>query len=236
MTEQRFPASPRKLRDARRAGYVWRSRELAPALSLTVVAFTIGPWTRFAARDRSPLEQFLTRLLLPVEHTAQLGERLREGFALSIHIVAPILALILVASFAASLTQPRTWTAVGAAPHRAPPVELGISILKLSAFFAITIHTLSQAFGALALWSLEPVNGIATASAHLALVWLQRMAVVWLCIAMLEAFLSRRHWLDSLRMTRREVEDELRETSLDPAIRRERERVRASLQGPHASS
>lgn len=229
MTERRFPASAKKRRDAIRTGYVWRSRELVPALSLVALAMAIEPLATRVAALRDAMETRLGSLIAGPLDRSQAFLFSSDATALGLAWVAPILAIAVLAAALGSAIQPRRVGFGGRSPHRAASVEQGITVLKLFAVVAITTWLLRQELGGLVAWSLESTADVASRAGRLSLSWFRSIAAAHLSIALLDAFLQRQHWLHSLRMSQRELEDELRETEGDPAIRAAREQLAARL-------
>jgi len=226
----------KRLAEARERGQVARSGEVGPAMTvLAAAAFLswMGPaWTGSLAAllpsflaDMEPrdwavvdAEQFLTRALwrfvalaapmvLVVGALVAAAQVFQVGFLLTGHPLKPNWSKLDVVTGLRSLVSARALVDLAKAP------------LKLAAFGVVAwvtirgeLSTLMTAAG------LDPMAAVRSFGA-LALTLLWRLGLVHAAIAVLDYGYQRWSHLRSLRMTREEVKDEMRQAEGDPAVR-----------------
>lgn len=245
MAEERTEAAtPKKLREARRRGEVWRSRTLGTALALLTAGALAG------ATGEALLEAHVATFELALDAAA--GEVEASPGALleaAVSEVAPALAPLLIALVVAGTLA--AWVAGGPLfapgalawhaerldpvsgarrlfdPRRA--VELAQALALVALISAVAWATLREGLHGVLALSTRDAHAALRAAGTLVRTLLLRAGGVVLAVAVLDLVYQRWRWHRDQRMTRREVEREHREAHGDPHLRRERERVRREL-------
>lgn len=237
-------ATPKKLRDARGRGEVWRSPLVASAAVLLVAALVLG------AIGEALLDALLATFRLALDAAAARsapapGALLLASASIAWSALAPLLVALVAAAALASFVQvgplfatravgwraerldPGRGLAALFAPRRA--IDLGVALLVVVVVLAAATITLRDAApGALSLGGRAPVEAL-RASATVLRTILARSGLALAAIAVLDVAHQRWQFLRAQRMTRRELEREQREAEGDPQIARERARVRDEL-------
>lgn len=240
--------TPHRLREARKKGQVFRSMELISAANLIAVLsvlLLLGSWLlkEFQAIFRT----FYGQLGTIQESGFQAGQVLLQGANGYLKIMAPLFATAVITGVAVNLVQ------VGFnvnTSHLAPQLdrinpahgfkrifsqralfEMVKAILKILIVGAVTFFYIRSQLPA----ALTLVNQEAGYSARL--IWEVvgglglRVGLLFVGLALLDYFFQRREHWKSLRMTPREVKDELKHLEGDPLIHaRLREKQRLLLQ------
>lgn len=236
--------TPKKLRDARKKGQVWKSRELGSALTLLAAAMVLG------GTAGSIVEAHVATLRLAIDAaagrvTASPGALLEASVSLAAGAVAPLLAALVIAGTLASFVQVGAlWSpeVIAFSPERLDPIEgaknlfsgkRAIELLKSLAIVAIVggvaYVTLRDGLrGTLALGGREPL-AILRAGGTLARSMMLRTGGAMLGIAVLDVLYQRWRWMRDLRMTKEEVKREHKESEGDPHTKQARERLRHEI-------
>jgi len=234
--ERNFPASPRRLEQAREKGQVARSRELATAAIAFAGAIgltTLGP----GIFDRC-LQLFRSSLVL--DRDAGFSEaRMAAGLEMYstdiLLAMAPLAGLVLFATLAAPmLLSGWVWSTTALAPdwNRLNPVrglsniistqglaELVKAILKCLLLGAIGVWAVVHAWG-----ETQALAGQGTAAAVVSLGNLVgtgffALAGGLVVIALVDVPYQLWHYYDGLKMTREELREEQREQEGDPQLK-----------------
>jgi flagellar biosynthetic protein FlhB len=237
MAERQLPATPRRLQRAREQGQAPRSSELAPALALLATGLALralGPLAGHA------MEGLATRLWSgPAPSLPGVGTLAAEAFAVA---AGPLMLVGIAATLLASAGQgglvlsgaplmPRLdrlnpMAGVRRMLSARSAVDLGRSALKLGAVALAVYGPARQAVAALpSLVGDLPAVGQTVFAASVSTVI--RAGAVLLALAAADLGYQRWEFQRSLRMTREEVREEMRETEGDPqlrALRRRRQR------------
>ncbi|UJR82866.1 EscU/YscU/HrcU family type III secretion system export apparatus switch protein [Sandaracinus amylolyticus] len=245
MSEERTEeATPKALRDARRRGDVWRSRELGVAIGLLTGAAVLG------ATGGAILDALVASFTLALDAAAGRidaapGAILEAAIATAAGAIAPLLVAIVVAGTLASLVQIGPLFApdvVSWKLERLDPIagarkllraRTAVELVKLVALLAlltyVVLATLRDGWRGLAALVARDAHAALHAGGTLVETILLRAGLAVLAIAVLDVAYQRWRWLRDHRMTKREVEREHRESEGDPHLQRERERVRREL-------
>ncbi len=235
--------TPRRLEQARERGQVAFSREVSHVLLLGCglsLAISAGPWSaEHTART-------LQRLLAAAGVGFDLGEAGREELRIALGQVAAITLLWLVALWLAGLASPLlqrsvVWTPKPLAPklERISPlagirrlislatlVELAKGLVKLAIVGAVTGLVLRSVPAELpGLVEIGPV-GLGERLLALSLQLVGAVLGAMLLLAAIDLFWQRVHHRRQLRMTRREIKEELRETEGDSVVKQRLRQLR----------
>jgi len=236
--------TPRRLREARKKGQVAVSRDLAAALALLATAgglHLLGPW--LMAGLRAGLGRSLSGL-----HEMNSAEAAVSALGLGGEMMgaaAPILVFALAAGVLATLTQVGfifTTETLKLQPDRLDPLGgfrrafsmqtfVGIAggLAKGAVILGILAASLWQERATLAGLSTRPLSeGLAVLTGSAAALF-TKTALALLALGVVDWAYRRWQHLRDLRMSRREVQDELREFDGDPEIKRRRRSHHAQL-------
>jgi flagellar biosynthetic protein FlhB len=245
MSEERTEEpTPKRLRDARRQGNVWKSRELGGALTLLTAGGVLG------ATADSLLEAHLATFRLAL---AAAGGRvavspaaiLEASVSLAASAIAPLLVGVVVVGTLASFVQVGplvAFEAIAWKPERLNPiqalkglfsqkrlVELLKSVLIVAIVVGVAWTTLEDGLrGTMALAGRDALSTLRAIGA-LVRTLLLRVGGAMLAVAVLDVLYQRWRWLRDLRMTKEEVKREHKESEGDPHLKGERERLRREI-------
>ncbi|MBE3590227.1 MAG: flagellar biosynthesis protein FlhB [Firmicutes bacterium] len=233
--ERRFPATPKRRREARRRGQVAHSGDLSAAAVLLGTAAAVQWWAPEAARR---LAAFAVRVWSAPQGGAGAPDPLSVlpgAAAAFLGAAAPLLAAGAVVGAAAGLAQSGFGFSLSAAApqwSRVNPlagmarlfssrslVELVKSLLKLAVVGALTYVSVARTLADMPVW-LESGPGAAVAQvarAAAGLVW--RLGLAFLLLAAADYAYQRAVFERNLRMTRQELREETRESEGDPQLR-----------------
>jgi flagellar biosynthetic protein FlhB len=251
--------TPRKLEQAREKGDIVYSAEVGAALSLIaatgIVAFMSGPILSEMARS------FIGFIAMPDQYSAEPGALRAIGAAVGVRLIA-IFALVAIflglAGLAARYVQDQpTFTGERLTPklNKLNPVE-GFKRVFGKQAAASFLKSLAKlvVVGAAMAWVLWPNNAelenIALLDPRALLLFIKERVVSMLLalasaaavIAAVDYLFTRQSYMKRMRMSRREIKDELRQSDGDPMvkaklrqIRIERSRKRMMANVPNAS-
>lgn len=243
-SERTEEATPKKLRKAREAGEVPKSRELPSAFLLLgagLVCGGLGP--ELVAAFRDGMELALGAVASPA--LPAVGPVGLEIAGLGVRTAGPLLGALVVLAVLGHVVQTGpvfSTKAIGADPARLDPiaglgrlfsrrslVQLGKGVLELAVVLAIALQTLRDALpGVLGAIDATPAAMLEVAGT-LVRTLLLRVGGAILAIAILDVLYQRWQFLRDQRMTKDEVKREHREADGDPHVKRERERVRKEI-------
>ncbi|MGE3302787.1 MAG: flagellar biosynthesis protein FlhB [Hyphomonadaceae bacterium] len=232
-----------KLEEARRRGEVVYSTEAAAWIMLAAGAIATA---LFAGSMAQSLGRLLVGLFSAAANVAVDAASMRQLFAeVLMRAGAPLglFALVLIAAgITARIIQDKpTWAAQRMKPSfdRIDPVKGFGRVFGPAAFGNFAKAALKFiVIGAAALWALWPRDGeiLYAATRDLSTFWPiaqeKALALVGACLAAFSViaagdyFFTRRSYMKRMRMTRREVRDELRQSEGDPHIRAKLRQVR----------
>lgn len=240
------PATPYKLQKARERGQVAKSADVVSAIVFTsaMVFLSWQGWQTWRAQFR--LDQALLLKAGSIDGSpAVLWELIATVLRSSLSLAAPFFVTLLLAAVLGNLAQTGPvlsiqpikpdWSRVNPATgfKRVLSVRtlfLGLrALLKLAllggvVFFAL--KSLVPHFYALA--GLSALGAVRTLLADLAALGLKIAFMLW-AIAVLDALYARREFARQMRMSHREVKDELKQREGDPRIRARLRELRREL-------
>lgn len=229
--------TPRRLREARKKGQVVVSRDLAAALSLLAVA---GGLHVFGPMLIGGLRAGLSRSLSAI-HEMGAGDAMPAviGTGWSFFgAAAPLMIFVMAAAMAATLAQVGflfTGETLRIRPERLDPFEgirrafsmptfVGITggLAKGAVILGVLAASLWQDRATLAGLSMRDLPEALGIVSGTAISLLGKTALALLALGLVDWAYRRWQHLRDLRMSRREIEDELKEFEGDPAIRERR--------------
>jgi flagellar biosynthetic protein FlhB len=229
--------TPRRLLEARRQGQVAVSRDLTAALGLAATAGALtllGPWLL------GGLTGALTRSLSSIHEMTPAGAipAMRSAGASLLGIAAPLMVFAVLTGAGATLMQTgflMTGETLRLNPERLNPFEglrrafslrtfLGIAggLAKGAVILGVLAACLWQDRETLAALSTRPLAEALPVLAGSGLSLLAKTAIALVALGLLDWSYRRWQHRRDLRMSRREIQDELREFEGDPAIRNRR--------------
>lgn len=229
--------TPRRLLEARKKGQVAVSRDLAAALALAGAA---GALTLMGPRLLGGLSAALTRSLSALHEMTPEGAvpALRSSGASLLGIAAPLMLFAVAAGAAATLVQTgflMTGETLRLNPGRLNPVEgirraftlrtfIGISggLAKGAVILGVLAACAWQDRETLARLSTRPLPEALQVVAGSGLALFAKTAIALVALGILDGSYRRWQHLRDLRMSRREIQDELREFEGDPTLRNRR--------------
>jgi flagellar biosynthetic protein FlhB len=234
--ERNYPATPRRLEQARERGQVARSRELstaAIALAAAITLSTLGPalYTRCAEIMRAGLSLDRAAAFDPDRMLRSLAA-LAEG---SMWAILPVLALTLAATLAAPLLL-SGWVFSGKAflPdwNRLDPlrglrnllsthslVELVKALAKCALLAGLGAWSIMHAFDELQTLAVQDIGGATTRLGSLVGTGFFALVGGLALIAGFDVPYAIWRHRDALKMTREEIREELRESEGDPQLK-----------------
>jgi flagellar biosynthetic protein FlhB len=239
-------ATPWKLQKSREKGQVWKSPDLVSVIVFTVamVFMTWQGWSTW--REQFRLDHALLVQAGRLDATPEaLWGLTSQTLRSSLVMAGPFFLTLLVAALAANLLQ--TGPVLSAEPikpdwSRLSPARglknlfslrtlfhAGRSVLKLLVLTWIVylaLKSLIPHFYTLA--ELQPLAEIQALFRDMAGLGLRIAAILWL-IAILDVIYSRREFAKQMRMSRRELKDEIKHREGDPAIRARMREMRRDL-------
>lgn len=247
--ERQFPATARRRQEARRRGQVFRSLELTSALILAggllaLQFFGSYTWSRVSGLFHLALGDWARREITAAQ-ALELGMASGRAFVAG---VLPVLLSLLVVGLAVNVAQVGPVLSVEPLSPRLSRInpaegfkrifsrraafELGKSLLKVALVAAVTYGAFRRAVqGVVALTGAE-VGPLAAAVGRYALAMSWQAALALVAVAAVDYLYQRHEYEQSLKMTRQELKEELREAEGDPQLRariRRRQRELAAM-------
>lgn len=246
--EKTEKATPKRLRDARKKGQIARSKELTTLVvvgSAGIGILTLGGWT---AQRLSLWMQGLLSLDAQTIHSRPMFDSLSSAWVDAHWIIAPFLAICMVAAFAGPILL-GGWSLSGQAlipdMSRLNPIkgigrlfslnalmELGKALAKTAVLGGIAVLYLKGETDELLALAVQPVNNAIAGGMQSAIFVLIPLCIGLFLIAMVDAPFQVFNHAKQLKMTRQEVRDELKETEGRPEVKgRIRELQQAAARG-----
>jgi flagellar biosynthesis protein FlhB len=242
--ERTEEASPKKLRDARRRGEVWKSRELGTAATLLAAGGVLGA-TGGAILDAHVASFHLALDAAAGRLAASPGAVLEASVTLAAQALAPLIGALVVLGALASLVQVGPLFAPEAIAwklERLDPIagaknifsqkrliELAKTLLLIVLVGWIGVKTLGDGLrGTLALSGRDALPALEAGGA-LVRTLLLRVGGAMLVVAVLDVLYQRWRYLRDQRMSKDEVKREHKDAEGDPHVRQQREQLRHEI-------
>jgi type III secretion YscU/HrpY family protein len=235
--------TPKRLRDARQRGEVWKSRELGSAVVLLGAAGVLG--TSAASILDAHTATFRLAIDAAGRPDAAPGAVLEASISLALGALAPLFAAMVVLAALSSLVQVGPlWApeAIGWKPERLDPIQgaknlftqrrlvdllkalIGIAVALIVAW--ITVRDGMR--GTIALAGRDALAAL-RGGGDLARTLMLRVGMAMLALAVLDVVYQRWRWMRDQRMTKDEVKREHKEAEGDPHVKQQRERLRHEI-------
>ena len=235
----------RKIEKSRREGQFPASRELLAALQfLTFVILLAAGGSAFFARTRDMVRYFLCPRLRAFAHASHRGADLHPAAGAHLHALFWMGASLMAAALAAQLASTRLGLSLenlAPDPKRLNPLakasqrsaaergRVGEAVVFLP-LLALAVYKIADgnlaAYAGLAREGLEPALRLVGDSFR---DFLWKAAALFCAIGILDFVRVYRHHYKSLRMTKLEVRDELKETEGNPQIKQRVRRIQRDL-------
>ena len=248
--ERTEPATPRRRREARRKGQVARSAELGGALVLLAVTFALYLLSGWIWREVSAyaVQVYQEKLVDAAAEAGQIPALLLEMTAVAARAVAPLLAIAVVVGFFSQVAQVGFLAAADPLKpqlRRIDPVsglkrifskralvELVKATLKIALIGAVAYATLKATAPAVLEFGRMPLEQAVRLTGDIVYRVALWVSLTLLVIAALDYWYHRWEFEQSIRMSKQDVREELRQTEGDPQIRakiRQRQRQIAGM-------
>jgi flagellar biosynthetic protein FlhB len=235
--------TPKRLRDAREKGQVARSRDLTAALGFAA-AFAVLALTGGAMVGQ--VAGFMARTLGTCTAGGPApGALLHEALLVLLKTAGPLCGAVFVVAAVGGAVQTGglfTLAAVSPKLERLSPAkglknllsrrslfEVGKSLVKAAAVAAIAYGALASQARAVVLAARGGAPATLAVGAAVGRELLWRTMLVFIVVAAIDFLYQRRAFLKELRMTRYEVQQELKQTEGDPQHKAERQRLHRDL-------
>jgi len=248
MPERTEAPTPKRLQDARRRGHTARSSEINAAVLLLVGFWALGSTSRRLAGAMGSVTRDTLGELAHIElSTASLSAailRLLQQLGLAL---APLFGALMVGAIVANVAQTGplfSWQGIAPSLGKISPlngirrifssrglIELLKAALKIAIIGWVAYTVIRDAYPSLlSIPRDQPLVSISVWQ-DIALDLSRRTGVALLVLAAADYVVQRRQWMQSLRMTRHELREELRQSQGDPILRgRLRQRQRQFAQ------
>lgn len=238
--------TPKRLRDARKKGQVYKSRDLETVMVLVAAFLVLVFSLSFVGGELRRLMELAFRVVSRPEIDRSLIYELgRASFVTLVKISLPFLiTVVLVAAitgflqvgpvFSAEPLKPQTkrLNAVENLKNMFKPkilFELAKNIFKVGVVFLIAFLVLKGMMEPF-LYSLTvPVAGAAKLGGLVLARFLIRFFIFFLMVAILDLMIQRREYIKNLKMTKEEVKREYKEDEGDPLIRAHRRQLHMEM-------
>lgn len=245
-SEKTDPPSPFKLREAKKKGNVFKSMEVNSAFAVLVgivVLVTIGP--QFIQNVLRYCSQLLSNAGSISLELVILSESLQLWSSDGLSILSPIVLIMLVSGIVSTTLQ--TGLVFSTEPlkldfKRLNPVEgfkrvFNIrllfetvkSILKLAAFSAVAYVIITNNLPTIYKFELKSVYEIVPGFLDIATVLLISLLVVSIFFAIIDLIFVRWQYMKRMRMSKKEVKDEIKRREGDPMVKAKRKELDQEL-------
>lgn len=221
-------ATPGKVKKARLEGQVARSGELTAVVSVLAAVVFLLFWGRhIVAEFKGLLAQCMEYAVQGKAGDAELAAAALGSFCKA---VLPLLLVVFAASLAAELAQvgfqfswkplrPRWDRLRRQHSRRRTGFQLGHALVKTLAVALVLFFSIRAQLPKLCAMLDNQLEGSSKALAAMAFWVLAEVAAVLLALAVVEYLFERIFYAESLKMTRREVLEEMKQESGDPVVK-----------------
>ena len=226
--ERTEKATPARIKKARQEGKVARSGELTAVVSVLAALVFLVFWGRYMAAELKQLLGYCMELAVHAEGDfAPLAAAALGSFCKA---VLPLLLVVFAASLTAELAQVGfqfSWKPLGPKWDRLrrqrngkrTGFQLGHAILKVLAVGIVLVVGIRAELPKLCAMLDNQLEGSSKVFAFMAVKVLAEAALVLLALAAVEYMAERVLHAESLRMSRREVLEEMKQESGDPVVK-----------------
>ncbi len=238
--------TPKRLRDARKKGQVFKSRDLETVAVLIMTFAAIAFAMPFMA---SQLKELMDAAFAAVQETNLTLDRIYElgkfAFLTGIKVTAPVLVTALVTAgivgflqtgpvFSMEPLKPqlKRLNAIENLKNMLKPkifFELFKNIVKLGVIFLIAYSVLKGMLEPFLLTITSTLDGAAQLGGVVLVRFLIRFLILFLILAILDFAMQRREYIKNLKMTKEEVKREYKEDEGDPLIKGQRRQIHMEM-------
>src|SRR3989338_2114882 len=235
-------ATPKRLREARKKGKVSKSRDMTTVVILVVCFAALGALSGYMVEEMKGFMElvfgFIKKPEIFMEDMVPLGASALMTYA---KIIAPFLIAVVVSAPAVTFLQvgpvfsfepvkPETkkLNAVENFKNMVKPIvfiELIKNILKILAIFFIAITTVKAYIEPFLRTSQAELSRSATLAGYVLMIFLVKVLIVFLMIAIIDIMLQRHEFKKNMKMTKDEVKREYKEDEGDPLIKSHRKQI-----------
>ena len=227
--ERTEKATPARIKKARQEGKVARSGELTAAVSVLAALVFLFFWGRYMAEELKQLLGYCVELA--VQNDGGFAPLAAAALGSFCKAVLPLLLVVFVATLAAELAQvgfqfswkplvPR-WEKLRRqkGSGKRTGFQLGHSLLKVLAVGTVLTAGIRAELPKLCAMLDNQLEGSSKAFAFMAIKMLAEVVLVLLALAAVEYFAERVLFAESLKMSRRQVLEEMKQESGDPVVK-----------------
>jgi flagellar biosynthesis protein FlhB len=238
--------TPKRLREARKKGQVFKSKDLEAVAVFLGVFVGIAFTHNFIA---SQLKSFMEEAFRAVgQHELVGAEIFRLGklaFFTLVKVTAPIVGIaMLMAGIVGYLQvgsvfsveplkpQMKKLNAIENLKNMLKPkmlIELVKNVFKLAVIFLTAYSVLKGMLEPFLLTVTAPIDGTATLGSMILIKFFIRFLIIFLLVACLDLFLQRKEYIKNLKMTKEEVKREYKEDEGDPLIKGQRRQLHMEM-------
>ncbi|MBI1908735.1 MAG: type III secretion system export apparatus subunit SctU [Deltaproteobacteria bacterium] len=244
--EKTEEATPKRLRDARKKGQVWQSRDLTTLavmiLSFMAFGFSVSFLSSEIKRIMRMTFEAIARPEIPIETLFKLAE---ASFVVLITVSAPVVAAAVLGGlvvgylqvgpvFAMEPLKPdiNKLNAVEGLKNMFKMktfVELVKNILKISFIFFIAYWLIKGILSDFLMTVTLPLEQSIQVGSVLVTRFLIRVFILFLILAIMDMYIQRRDFMKQLKMTKEEVKREYKEDEGDPLIKSARKQIHMEM-------
>ncbi|MDO8644868.1 MAG: type III secretion system export apparatus subunit SctU [bacterium] len=238
--------TPKRLRDARKKGQVWQSRDLTTILVLIASFISLAVTLPYISNSLQTLmKNFFEVVSRPEISFELMFEMIQSCFFVLIKISAPVaLTAVIVALIASFLQVGPVFSMETLKPKLEKLnviegiknmfktktfVELVKNIIKITFIFIIAITVVKGLLGDFLQMAVVEPEHSAQFAGTIIVRFLVRVFALFLLVAILDVFFQRKDYLKNLRMSKEEVKREYKEDEGDPLIKSHRKQLHREM-------
>lgn len=232
----------RRLEKAREEGNISISNEISSAMLLVVALFTIIATGSFMyGRVQSMFTTFFQSLSMPVDNQESALAYLKIAAVHGFEIMLPLLIALIATALIVNLIQTKgafSFKALEPKGSNMNPingmknifsmkglVELAKGFSKLVIMGYIVYYTISSNIDRFVAFAVTPIQNSISNSGYYILMYLGRIFVALFVLSIADAVYQKYQYKKDLKMTKKEVKDEHKETEGDPHIKGKRKEM-----------
>ncbi|MBI4196324.1 MAG: type III secretion system export apparatus subunit SctU [Deltaproteobacteria bacterium] len=238
--------TPKRLRDARKKGQVYKSRDMETVMVMIAAFATLALSLPYVSAELKALMENSFKAIGQSDFEPNLIADLgRASLITLIKVSAPLLATVfLVAALIGFLQVGPVFSVEPLKPQTKrlnmvenlknllkPKIlfELAKNIFKVVVVFAIAYFVLKSLLEPFLMTVTVPLGGSARFAGLILIRFLVRFFIFFIIIAIIDLMMQRREFIKNLRMTKEEVKREYKEDEGDPLIRSQRRQIHMEM-------
>lgn len=236
----------RKLKEARDEGNVSISTEISSVMLMVVSLITVlGAGNYMYGKVESLFRVFFFNSRMAIENQENALAYLNLAFWRGLEVMIPILIALIVTAITVNLVQTKGAFSLKAMQPKASKlnpitgikrvfsmkglVELAKGLLKLLIMGAIVYYTIQVNINHFVSFAVMPIEYNISESAHYILLFLTRIFIALFILSVADAIYQQYQHKEDLKMTKKEVKDEHKETEGSPFVKSKRKEMGMSL-------